>query len=384
MPYLFLCVLCVLLRLNSSAIGATVGDRHDVSFQKEVQHAIDQGLNWLEKTQNTNGFWSNADHPAVTALALSAFMGEPFGKFQKNPTLPVQRGYKFILQHAKPDGAIYGKDLANYNTAISMMALIAARDRQYDPTIRHARQWLLGQQIDLGEKGKIDSPFDGGVGYGDKGDHSDMNNTLTALEALYYSKQLDTDKNLAGAKDLNWPAAIHFLESCQNLPSHNKERWASDDPKNKGGFIYLPGESKASTETNANGKVAFRSYGSISYAGLLSYIYADLKHDDPRVLAAYDWLRENFSLKENPGMGPQGYYYYLNLMTKALNIYGVDKLELKDGKKIDWRHEVAMKLINLQKPDGSWANANGRWWEKDSVLVTAYSLISLEIIYRGL
>jgi hypothetical protein len=43
-----------------------------------------------------------------------------------------------------------------------------------------------------------------------------------------------------------------------------------------------------------------------------------------------------------------------------------------------------MKLINLQKADGSWANKNGRWWEHDSVLVTAYSAMSLEILYHGL
>ena len=174
------------------------------------------------------------------------------------------------------------------------------------------------------------------------------------------------------------------MQSCQNLPDYNKEKWASDDAENKGGFVYDPDESKAGSETNASGKVALRSYGSISYAGLLSYIYADLKRDDPRVLAVMDWLAKNFSLQENPGMGEQGYYYYLHLMTKGLSIVGVDKLELADGKKIDWRKEVAMKLINLQKADGSWANSNGRWWEKDPALVTSYAMLTLEMMARGL
>ena len=52
----------------------------------------------------------------------------------------------------------------------------------------------------------------------------------------------------------------------------------------------------AGSETNAlTGRVALRSYGSISYAGLLSYIYADLKRNDPRVLAVFEWLRRNRS-----------------------------------------------------------------------------------------
>jgi squalene-hopene/tetraprenyl-beta-curcumene cyclase len=356
----------------------------DISFGKEVQHAINKGLGWLQANQNTNGCWSTTEQPAVTALALSAFMGEPSGRFQRKPTAPIQRGYQFILKQVKADGSIYERDLQNYNTAICSMALISAQNPAYDSILRRARQWLIGQQTDFKEKGGIDSPFDGGIGYGDKYQHSDLNNTLTALEALYYSKHLERDKKLAGAKELDWNAAIHFLQSCQNLPSHNKETWASDDPKNKGGFIYFPGESKAGAETNSAGRVALRSYGSISYAGLLSYIYADLKRDDPRVQAAFKWLRSNFSLEENPGMGPQGFYYYLHLMTKTLALYGVDKLELKGGKEIDWRKEVAMKLINLQKADGSWANDNGRWWEKDPALVTAYAVMSLEIIYRGL
>ncbi len=43
-----------------------------------------------------------------------------------------------------------------------------------------------------------------------------------------------------------------------------------------------------------------------------------------------------------------------------------------------------MRLINLQQRDGSWANTNGRWWEKDPNLVTAYAIQSLDIIHRGI
>jgi squalene-hopene/tetraprenyl-beta-curcumene cyclase len=92
-------------------------------------------------------------------------------------------------------------------------------------------------------------------------------------------------------------------------------------------------EQQAGGTTNASGKVTLRSYGSISYAGLLSYIYADVKKSDPGVQGVMDWLRSNYSLEENPGMGPQGYYYYLHLMAKALTAANVDTLELKDGKK---------------------------------------------------
>ncbi len=133
-----------------------------------------------------------------------------------------------------------------------------------------------------------------------------------------------------------------------------------------------------------DGKTALRSYGSISYAGLLSYIYAHLEKDDPRVLAAYEWLQKNYSLDENPCLGQQGLYYYYQMMSKALSAYGAHKLQLADGRKVNWRKDLALRLLNLQQPDGFWINENGRWWERDPVLVTSYAIITLEIVYRGL
>jgi squalene-hopene/tetraprenyl-beta-curcumene cyclase len=96
-----------------------------------------------------------------------------------------------------------------------------------------------------------------------------------------------------------------------------------------------------------------------------------------------DWLKKNYSLTENPGMGQQGYYYYLHLMTKALTAAGVDTLDTANGK-VDWRREVALRLIDLQKADGSFQNETGRWWEKDPALVTSYAVLSLEMVYRGM
>ena len=379
----------VLVWLWLPAVGLAAGVEplltHDISLRNEIQRSIDRGLGWLQSNQNTNGYWSTPDQPAVTALALLAFKGEPAGRYQAADPACVKSGYAFILSCAKPDGGIHQTNLVTYNTSISMMALLASNKKEYEPILRKARRFLVGLQGDFDEQGKADNVFDGGIGYGSRYPHSDMGNTLVALEALYYSKHLIEDRNLADARDLNWEAAIHFLQNCQNLPAYNKEKWASNDPKNKGGFIYYPGQSMAGAETNAaTGRVALRSYGSISYAGLLSYIYANLKRDDPRVLSVLEWLRKNYSLDENPAMGPQGLFYYFHTMTKALNLYGAGELELLNGQKINWRKDLALKLINLQQRDGSWSNENGRWWEKDPALVTSYAVLSLVMIHRGL
>ena len=391
-PTLLATLLFVAASLSTSPAAAPaartpvpVPSGHDESLRHEVQRAIDRGLAWLLTHQNSNGWWTTPDHPAVTALPLIALNGEPSGKHLKQPSPAIQRAYAFLLASAKPDGGIYATNMANYNTSLSLLALMSANRPEYDAAARKARAFIVGTQVDFGEKGRLDTPFDGGVGYGNKYSHSDLNNTLVALEALHHSRRLVADNKSADNKDLDWQAAIHFLQNCQNLPAVNAQPWVVGDAANKGGFIYYPGNSMAGGVTNSQtGRVALRSYGSASYAGLLSYIYADVKRDDARVIAVLDWLGGNFTLAENPGMGPQGYYYYLHLMTKALTAAGVHELETKDGSKINWRRELALRLMNLQKPDGSWTNDNARWWEKETPLTTSYSLIALEMVWRGL
>ncbi len=382
-PFPLIAALAFTVAATLSASAQSKPLNGNESFRHEIQRAIDKGLSWLEKNQDPKGYWSTADHPAVTALALSAFMGEPTGRWKQGPQPNIDKGYAFLLDSAKPDGTIHRGQLLNYNTAISMMALLATNKKEHEPILRKARAYLVSSQSDFGEKSKNDDVMDGGIGYGSRYPNSDMNNTLVALEALHYSKHLvkDTPANA----DLNWAAAIEFLKNCQQVPA-NKQSWVSADAKDRGGFVYFPGNSMAGGVTNtATGKVALRSYGSVSYAGMLSFTYADMKKDDPRLTAVFDWLQKNYAIDENPGMGPQGYYYYLHLMTKALTLHNVNELELKDGRKINWRREVAMKLINLQKTDGSWLNdQTARWWEKETALVTAYSVIALELIHRGL
>ena len=357
----------------------------DLSLKNELQHAIERGLGWLAKNQAQGGYWSQPDHPALTALVLTAYMGEPTGRIRSNPPGFVHNGYNYLLDCVKPDGGIYVREMANYNTSVSLMALLVAANPAFEPVIRKARNFEIGLQDDFDKKGVEDNVFDGGVGYGGRYQHSDLSNTMFALEAIYYTRNLARDSAHSDQyKELNWEAAIRFLERCQNLPSHNDQKWASDDPQNRGGFVYFPGNSKAGEMELAGGVKALRSYGSISYAGLLSYIYADLKKDDPRVAAVLDWLQKFYTLDENPGMGQEGLYYYYHTMAKALAASGVDELVLADGRKVDWRRDLALNLLNRQSSEGFWVNENGRWWEKDPVLVTAYALISLEIIHRGL
>ena len=372
-----------ILAFSQTLLAADLSVKSDnSSLRNEVQIAIDRGLAWLQKSQNPDGSWSLPDYPALTALPLTALMLEPSGKWRKEKPPFIQSGYAALMKAAQPDGGIYLKGLANYNTSISLVALAAAADPKFDPAIRAARDFVVGQQA----KNMADASLDGGIGYGPTGTDSgkpDLSNTVMAIEALHATKNIGTAELPANLKDLNWQAAVAFVQRCQNLPGSNKASWVTADPQDQGGFVYAPGISKAGEQVSEDGKKSLRSYGSMSYAGLLSYIYADVSKDDPRVSAVIGWLRDHYTLQENPGIGAEGLYYYYCMMAKALSAYGSPELEMAGGHKVDWRNDMALKLINLQRPDGSWINESGRWMEKDPTLVTCYAVLALEFIYHS-
>ena len=385
---LFICAVSMQKTAYSRTVKLTDSD---ISLKNEVARTYHNAFEFLKSRQNDDGSWSDLKYPALTALVLHSFLGSSeYADTHKKPEF-LTKGLGFIVKHARENGAIYHEGLPNYNTAICIMALMAAHDEKYYPIIIKARRYLSSLQDDKGEKGVADQPYDGGVGYGTK-DHPDLSNTYLALESLKMTEFLESDQHIQRyielqniqKSTLNWDAALKFIERCQNLPRFNDQKWASGDPKNKGGFVYFPGNSKAGEETLTDGSTALRSYGSMTYAGLLSLIYADLKKGDPRVEAAYEWIRRNYTLEENPGMGKQGLYYYYHTMAKALSVYGEDFLITDDGSRIDWRKDLTIKLVELQKGDGSWINDSGRWWENDPVLVTAYALIALNIITSSL
>jgi squalene-hopene/tetraprenyl-beta-curcumene cyclase len=176
--------------------------------------------------------------------------------------------------------------------------------------------------------------------------------------------------------DLDWAAAQRFLARVQMTNAA--------DTNAAGGFVYRPDESKAGTVTNAQGQVVFRTYGSMTYAGLLSLLYADVDRNDSRVKSAFDWSVRHWSLNENPGMGAEGLYYFYNVLAKSLSAFGREDLPTQTAGKVFWREQLVKRLVGLQKTDaatgcGYWVNDNNRFWESNPLLVTAYSTLALQV-----
>ncbi|MFP4353127.1 MAG: prenyltransferase/squalene oxidase repeat-containing protein [Puniceicoccaceae bacterium] len=357
----------------------------NLSLKLETAQAMTRALRWLEDQQEPAGNWSTPDHPAITALVVRAMLQSPAPPEvgRENPT--IGPALEFILSRVQPDGGIYTPDhgLANYNTSISLMALAAAGNPDHSEIIERARAFVIrGQQFF--EPGSENERFSGGVGYGNSYSHSDMSNTMFALQSLAETRTLFPGSADEDAPELDWEAAVQFLSRCQNLEETNDTGLASDDPANRGGFYYFPGKSQAGEMELPDGRVALRSYGSISYAGLLSYAYADLEPEDPRVRGVIEWLEKNFTLEENPGMGQQGRFFYFMTMATALDVAGIEQLATPGDPDLDWREALVLQLLDLQDASGFWVNTHGRWMEKDPVLVTAYTLLALNRIHDDL
>jgi squalene-hopene/tetraprenyl-beta-curcumene cyclase len=370
--------------VTALAVGSAFG-RGNESLKNEAAQAIRRGVRFLEAQQDAaNGAIGDKENPAITALAVLAIIGDP----SRQPTAvpaAAAKAYDFIVSCAKPDGGIYVSGLANYNTSICLTALMAHPKSEYRDVARRARAFVIDLQQDDGEPGQLDHDHDGGIGYGGSSKRSDLSNTHFALESLYYAQALDAEQPADKHEPkLNYEAAIAFVSRCQNLRAKNDQPWVSEDPKNRGGFIYEPGVSKAGEEKLPDGRVALRSTGSISYAGLLSLIYAHLDRNDPRVKAVLEWLEENFSIKENPGLGQEGLFYYYHSMAKALTVLDMPQLKVKDGRMVDWREPLGNQLLRAQKSDGSWSNAVGRWRESDPVYATALGVLTLTHLHNSL
>lgn len=350
-----------------------------LSIRNEIKLSISRGNKFLQSTQTEQGYWYDETLPAFTALAVYAGMTDPN---RDRATIPphLQKGYDFLLTKVHADGGIYGKGLATYNTSLSIMALVAAENAKYKSTILNARHFLINLQTDWkpGLDGKTNI-MNGGIGYGGSYPHSDMSNTHLALHAIRTAETImtETDQNTV---QLDWEAAKTFISSCQNLESSNPLPEAGND----GSFVYFPGNSKAGSEKSPSGRETLRGYGSMSYAGLLSLIHADVDASDPRVESVKNWLSNNYSLKENPGLGLQGLFYYYHTMAKALTAANISELKLSDGTKVDWRNQLAQKVISLQREDGSWCNENSRWLENQADLTTAYATLTLNQIYNAI
>ena len=351
-------ILSVVFCLSSSVLVADTA----------METAITNGANFLLSKQAEDGHWSDPQMPALTALplwALTGGAGTMNGELRIRNDAAIRKGVEFVLKTQRPDGGFYvpkpgrgGSGLGNYNTSVCLSALF---DSGLAPkaALLNARTYIASSQLEG------DDTMAGGFGYDkiSRRRYADLSNTSYAMSAMAKTASLEEFRTDGKRADLDWDKALAFVQNLMET-----------EGPDKGGAAYNERTPQAGTSTNAQGRVHLRAYGSMTYAAVLSMCSAKLDRGDPRVRQALEYLTKYWSVDENPGMGNQGLYYFYDIMARALAAAGVEKV----GDHA-WKQELSAKVMSLQRPDGSWANDNNRFWEADPVLCTSFALLVLNL-----
>ena len=325
-----------------------------------IDLALDKGAKYLLSVQHPEGYWSDRQMPALTALplwALSHWRGE--AKEAK------MKAANFVLKTQREDGGFYvpkpgrgGSGLGNYNTSVCLSALYDSRLAPNSALLK-AREYIASSQL------QGDDTMAGGFGYDkvSRRRYADLSNTSYSLSAMARTASLEEFRTGGKRVDVDWDKAVSFVENLMKK-----------EGPDAGGAAYNERTAQAGTSTNRQGKVSLRAYGSMTYAAVLSMCSAKLDRGDPRVRQSLEYMTKHWSIDENPGMGSQGLYYFYDIMARALS---AAKVDIVGGH--DWKKELSRKIISLQKPDGSWYNDNNRFWESDPVLCTSFAMLVLEL-----
>jgi len=293
-----------------------------VSSEK-VKAAAQKGVAYLRQAQGAGGRWTRAGYRGgTTALSLLAMLNA--GVSAKDPA--VQRGLAAVAEI--PNKQTYVVSLKCQALAAAREGLTPAERKDVDRQLRAAAKWLCESQLKNGM-------WTYGRGRG-RGDNS---NTQFALLGLHEAAK-------AGVK----------------IPS---QVWLRSGKH----FTNTQGRDGSWAYTGRGGK----GYGSMTAAGVASLFisgqrlhvggsrrfvvgrYIDCgKYKQSLPLAAgLNWLKDNFSVTQNPGRRSSWLYYYL---------YALERVGMISGRqsfgKHDWYREGAAFLVAKQRPDGSWGRSS--------------------------
>ena len=365
------CIFLLALMLAVFPLQLKAADAEGPPDPKEVQAVLDKAIAYLKKRQNEDGsFAPKIAGPGVSALVVAALLRN--GVEANDPL--VAKTLEYMQKKVQKDGGVYDKGLANYTTSVALMAFSEANaDKRYDALIANASKFLKGLQFDENKTDNKDPKF-GGVGY-DATKRPDLSNTQMFLDAMLAAGVKKDDPAIQNA--------LKFISRCQNLPGEtNDQAFAKKTTEaDKGGLTYTPLDPDDSPHKTPTG--GLRSLGAMTYAGLKSFLYAGVSKEDPRVKAALQWIREHYTLEENPGQGQSGLYYYYHTFAKAMDALGQPTFEDAKGQKHSWKREMFEALKKRQNADGSWTNEKDRTFgENSGELATAFALLTLNYCRR--
>lgn len=352
--------------------------------------AYERGLVLLRKAEHEGGGWGPPGYgrePGMTAMVACALLQRPGGPDPEDGKR-VTRSLDFLLSLQKEDGGIYEKSNAVFTTSVAVEALAASGEEAHRPAIDRAvaflRRWQFGEAG--AEDRRVDSTDEryGGFAGGPGAPLPGLSDTRFAADALHAAGVPPADEA--------FQRMLVFLRRVQNRRENETgdepREWPGDDGvitirSADGGAAYRPGFSIAGTIARPDGRRELRSYGTATVSLVRCLLLAGVPREDPRVRDAVRWIRQNFTLRENPGFDTReesmtGYFDYCLASARAFTLVGDDAAgNGPDGQPRDWRLGMTVELLRRQRADGSWANGFDTWMEMLPAMATALALRTL-------
>ena len=244
------------------------------------QQAVDRAIEFLQtKAQAADGSYAATPGPGVTGRGHHRAC---CGTAARPDDPLVAKSLKYLEGFVQPDGGIYADRTASTATTKPAWRIMCfAEANATAATTRSSRTPSSSSKASSGTRAKgttRSSTSYGGAGYG-KHKRPDLSNTQLPDRRPAGGRQRARRRGHARRPWSSSRAARTWRASTTRPP------FAAKNPD--GGFYYTPaagGESMAGKTPNGG----LRSYGSMTYAGLKSMIYAGVGPDDPRVKAAVE------------------------------------------------------------------------------------------------
>jgi hypothetical protein len=303
-----------------------------------LDRSISRALGFLQTMQESDGSWRSGPekNPAVTALAVMAFLSAGHVPGEGPYGLTVEKGIRWVLGKQSANGLIAGDgSLEMYHHGIATLMLAEVAGMTDAPLGREVKS-ALEKAVDVILKAQRMSPnhHKGGWRYQARGADADISVTGWQLLALRAAKNLGCDVP-AERIDL----ALEYVHRCRDPVS--------------GGFCYMPG-----------GRVTVACTGT----SILALEICGPEHHSREALQAGSHL-----LKQALRFGGEYFFYSVYYSTQAMFQLGHNYWNF-------FRPQLHKVLLDQQNPNGSWIGGEGF----GASYGTAMSVLALTVEYRFL
>jgi squalene-hopene/tetraprenyl-beta-curcumene cyclase len=390
-------VFVILLPACAASAEAPAGD----ASARRADAALQKAARYLVSKQSPDGTWRSEtygamrDGPSLTPLVMSALLFLPQAGADGQAALG--KGAEYLAAFAGDDGRlkVQARELLFpvYTAASASRVLVLVERSPRNVLAQQAwLAYLRGRQLNESLDWQPADPEYGGWGYAldvprkpapgkpkEVLHESNLAATVFALAALRSAK--------VPAGDPAYAQALGFVKRCQNFSDDP----AAADPKfDDGGFFFIPGDAaqnKAGVAgTDRFGRARFHSYGTMTADGLRALLRCGLAENHPRVVAARNWLTQNFSAAHNPGafaadravLQDATWYYWTWAASHAFLALHLQRFHSREGS-VAWPEAFARELLARQRPDGSWGNRFTDAKEDDPLVATSWAAAALAI-----